>query len=173
MANREKNKKILLELAKLSQNCCCADCGAADPDWASYTLGIFVCLNCSGTHRNLPSVSRIKSIRLDFWDDELVQFMKSNGNHAAKNFYEKFVPVFYYQPQPDDCEVLREQWIRAKYERREFTEKTSERPYTAGVYEGMLWKKGKDNGQFLERKFVLSVHDFTLKYYKEDLRTFC
>lgn len=43
-----------------------------DPDWASYTLGIFVCLNCSGTHRNLPSISRIKSIRLDFWDDELV-----------------------------------------------------------------------------------------------------
>lgn len=45
----------------------------ADPDWASYTLGIFVCLNCSGTHRNLSSISRIKSIRLDFWDDELVQ----------------------------------------------------------------------------------------------------
>ncbi|XP_016339606.1 arf-GAP with dual PH domain-containing protein 2-like isoform X2 [Sinocyclocheilus anshuiensis] len=168
MANREKNKKTLLELAKLSQNCCCADCGAADPDWASCTLGIFVCLNCSGTHRNLPSVSRIKSIRLDFWDDELVQFMKANGNRAAKNFYEKFVPVFYYQPQPDDCEVLREQWIRAKYERMEFTEKNRERPYTAGVFEGMLWKKGKDNGQFLERKFVLSVHDFTLKYYKED-----
>lgn len=39
-----------------------------------------------------------------------------------------------------------------------------------GVYEGMLWKKGKDNGQFLERKFVLSVCDFTLKYYKEDVR---
>ncbi|XP_016395054.1 arf-GAP with dual PH domain-containing protein 2-like isoform X2 [Sinocyclocheilus rhinocerous] len=168
MANREKNKKTLLELAKLSQNCCCADCGAADPDWASCTLGIFVCLNCSGTHRNLPSVSRIKSIRLDFWDDELVQFMKANGNRAAKNFYEKFVPVFYYQPQPYDCEVLREQWIRAKYERMEFTEKNRQRPYTAGVYEGMLWKKGKDNGQFLERKFVLSVHDFTLKYYKED-----
>lgn len=39
-----------------------------------------------------------------------------------------------------------------------------------GVYEGMLWKKGKDNGQFLERKFVLSVCDFTLKYYREDVR---
>lgn len=49
-----------------------------DPDWASCTLGIFVCLNCSGTHRNLPSVSRIKSIRLDFWDDELVQVCEQN-----------------------------------------------------------------------------------------------
>uniref|UniRef100_A0A8C2FFC0 ArfGAP with dual PH domains 2 n=1 Tax=Cyprinus carpio TaxID=7962 RepID=A0A8C2FFC0_CYPCA len=149
MANREKNKKTLLELAKLSQNCCCADCGATDPDWASCTLGIFVCLNCSGTHRNLPSVSRIKSIRLDFWDDELVQLNKMH-----------YMYIVY--------RVLREQWIRAKYERMEFAEKNRDRPYTADVYEGMLWKKGKDNGQFLERKFVLSVHDFTLKYYKED-----
>lgn len=43
-----------------------------------------------------------------------------------------------------------------------------------GVYEGVLWKKGKDNGQFLKRKFVLSEQDFTLKYYKEDVSTlFC
>lgn len=32
------------------------------------------------------------------------KFMKANGNRPAKNFYEKCVPVFYYQPQPDDCE---------------------------------------------------------------------
>lgn len=44
-----------------------------DPDWASFKLGIFVCLNCSGTHRNLPAISRIKSIRLDNWDDDLVE----------------------------------------------------------------------------------------------------
>lgn len=35
----------------------------------------------------------------------------------------------------------------------------------------MLWKKGKDNGQFLKRKFVLSEQDFSLKYYKEDVST--
>lgn len=28
--------------------------------------------------------------------------------------------------------VLREQWIRAKYERMEFTEEKTQRPYTAG-----------------------------------------
>uniref|UniRef100_A0A8B9LC46 Arf-GAP with dual PH domain-containing protein 2 n=1 Tax=Astyanax mexicanus TaxID=7994 RepID=A0A8B9LC46_ASTMX len=137
-------------------------------DWASYKLGIFVCLNCSGTHRNLSSVSRVKSIRLDFWDDDLVEFMKANGNRTAKEFYEKFVPVFYYRPQQDDCEVLREQWIRAKYERLEFSEENKLLAYSSGVYEGVLWKKGKDNGQFLKRKFVLSEQDFTLKYFKED-----
>lgn len=45
----------------------------SEPDWASYTLGIFVCLNCSGIHRNLPAVSKVKSIRLDNWDDSLVE----------------------------------------------------------------------------------------------------
>ncbi|XP_066530752.1 arf-GAP with dual PH domain-containing protein 2 isoform X2 [Hoplias malabaricus] len=168
MANREKNKKVLLDLVKLRENSGCADCGAPEPDWASYKLGIFVCLNCSGTHRNLSNVSRVKSIRLDFWDDDLVQFMKANGNKVAKDFYEKFVPVFYYRPQQDDCDVLREQWIRAKYERLEFTEENKLLGYSSGIYEGVLWKKGKDNGQFLKRKFVLSEQDFTLKYYKED-----
>lgn len=42
-----------------------------DPDWASYKLGVFVCLNCSGVHRSLSN--RVKSIKLDFWEDELVE----------------------------------------------------------------------------------------------------
>lgn len=48
-------------------------CLLAEPDWASYTLGIFVCLNCSGMHRNLPTISKVKSIRLDRWEDSLVE----------------------------------------------------------------------------------------------------
>lgn len=31
----------------------CAECGAPDPDWASLNLGILVCIECSGVHRNL------------------------------------------------------------------------------------------------------------------------
>uniref|UniRef100_A0A8C2R0Q9 Arf-GAP domain-containing protein n=1 Tax=Capra hircus TaxID=9925 RepID=A0A8C2R0Q9_CAPHI len=41
----------------------------ADPDWASYTLGVFICLSCSGIHRNIPHVSKVKSVRLDTWED--------------------------------------------------------------------------------------------------------
>ncbi|KAJ7989765.1 hypothetical protein DPEC_G00307910 [Dallia pectoralis] len=171
MANRDRNIKILLDLGKLPDNNRCADCGAQDPDWASYKLGVFVCLNCSGVHRDLPSISRVKSVKLDFWEDDLVEFMKSKGNAAARLVYEKAVPVFYYRPQQGDCAVLREQWIRAKYERREFTGETKYPPlaYTTGFYEGMLWKRGKENTQFQRRKFVLSEKEFTMAYYnKED-----
>uniref|UniRef100_A0A667WKU1 ArfGAP with dual PH domains 2 n=1 Tax=Myripristis murdjan TaxID=586833 RepID=A0A667WKU1_9TELE len=132
MANRERNKKILLELVKQPDNSTCADCGAPDPDWASYKLGVFVCLNCSGIHRNLSS--RVKSIKLDFWEDALVEFMKSKGNANVRAQYEKAVPVYYYRPQQKDCAVLREQWIRAKYERMEFIGDTKYPPlcYTTG-----------------------------------------
>uniref|UniRef100_M1CJI8 Gcn4-complementing protein n=1 Tax=Solanum tuberosum TaxID=4113 RepID=M1CJI8_SOLTU len=31
----------------------CSDCGASEPDWASLNLGILICIECSGIHRNL------------------------------------------------------------------------------------------------------------------------
>lgn len=40
--------------------------------------------------------------------------------------------------------------------------------WLTGFYEGMLWKKGKDNAQFLQRKFVLSEKNFTLTYYNKE-----
>ncbi|XP_069050763.1 arf-GAP with dual PH domain-containing protein 1 isoform X3 [Lepisosteus oculatus] len=96
--------------------------------------------------------------------------MKASGNAVARARYERAVPLFYYRPLQSDCAVLREQWIRAKYERREFTgdEVTRQETYGSGSYEGVLWKKGKDNGQFLKRKFILSESDFTLKYYTKE-----
>ncbi|KAM8879086.1 arf-GAP with dual PH domain-containing protein 2-like isoform 2-T3 [Spinachia spinachia] len=171
MASLDRNNKILLDLVRQPGNNACADCGIPEPDWASYTLGIFVCLNCSGIHRNLPDISKVKSIRLDIWDDALVQFMRERGNSAAKAFYEKCVPAFFYRPQQSDCFVLKDQWIRAKYERREFTgeNKCRQPSYCSDRFESTLWKKGKNKRQFLKRTFLLSRKDFTLRYFiKED-----
>ncbi|XP_041839839.1 arf-GAP with dual PH domain-containing protein 2-like isoform X3 [Melanotaenia boesemani] len=167
MATLGRNNKILLELVRQPGNNLCADCGAPEPDWASYTLGAFVCLNCSGMHRNLPGVSKVKSIRLDYWEDSLVEFMKERGNSAVKAIFEKCVPAFFYRPQQKDCLVLKDQWIRAKYERREFTgeNKSCLEAYTSDVFESTLWKKGKDNKHFLKRIFLLSQKDFTLRYF--------
>ncbi|KAM9315183.1 arf-GAP with dual PH domain-containing protein 2-like isoform 1-T1 [Pholidichthys leucotaenia] len=171
MASLERNNKILLELVRQPGNNLCADCGAAEPDWASYTLGVFVCLNCSGMHRNLPAISKVKSIRLDHWEDSLVEFMQQKGNNAAKAVFEKCIPAFFYQPHENDCPVLREQWIRAKYERREFTGENIyfQKIYKSDLFEATLWKKGRDNKQFLKKIFLLSQKEFTLRYFiRED-----
>uniref|UniRef100_A0A673CZQ7 Arf-GAP with dual PH domain-containing protein 2-like n=1 Tax=Sphaeramia orbicularis TaxID=375764 RepID=A0A673CZQ7_9TELE len=158
MANLDRNNRILLELMRQPGNNLCADCGAPEPDWASYTLGIFLCLNCSGMHRNMPAVSKVKSIRLDLWDDSLVEVW------------------IYYLDSSQTCRfhVLKDQWIQAKYDRREFTGETNylQQTFNLDHYEVTLWKKGKDNKQFLRRIFLLSQKDFTLKYFiKEDSKS--
>ena len=63
--------------------------------------------------------------------------------------------------------VLREQWIRAKYERLEFMDPEKQQ-YLKGFREGYLWKRGKDDKKFNRRRFVLSETENTLKYYNKD-----
>lgn len=37
--------------------------------------------------------------------------------------------------------------------------------FSVGIRDGMLMKRGRDNGQFLSRRFVLSEREGTLKYF--------
>ncbi|XP_014733775.1 PREDICTED: arf-GAP with dual PH domain-containing protein 2 isoform X3 [Sturnus vulgaris] len=144
-------------------------CFYLDPEWASYKLGIFICLTCSGIHRNLPEISRVKSLRLDFWESNLIEFMRNHGNLWAKAKYEAKVPPYYYIPMSHDCMVLREQWIRAKYEREEFLDtRVCQDPCSAGSREGCLWKLGKARRQFQKRRFLLSAREGVMKYYNKE-----
>ncbi|KAM4722295.1 arf-GAP with dual PH domain-containing protein 1-like [Rhinophrynus dorsalis] len=159
------NQATVKNLATKAGNTKCADCGAPDPEWASYTLGVFLCLDCSGIHRNLQDISKVKSLTMDRWEEAQIKFLESHGNDAAKAIYEAHVPIYYYKPTHKDCHVLREQWIRAKYERKEFTKPIKTNDMSNGMKEGILLKRGRDNGQYLSRKFVLSAIDGNLKYF--------
>ncbi|RRT41738.1 hypothetical protein B296_00048946 [Ensete ventricosum] len=48
-----KHEKPIDVLRKVCGNDICADCAAPEPDWASLNLGILLCIECSGVHRNL------------------------------------------------------------------------------------------------------------------------
>ncbi|XP_038568678.1 arf-GAP with dual PH domain-containing protein 1 [Micropterus salmoides] len=165
MSANERATRALKEILQIPGNDTCADCGASVPGWGSCSLGVFICLDCSGIHRNLPSISKVKSLTLSHWEDHEVQFMVENGNELMKSKYEAAVPAYYYKPTRKDCQVLREQWIRAKYERKEFSEPGKNVTYEGGTKDGMLMKRGRDNGQFLSRRFVLSEREGTLKYF--------
>jgi len=40
----------------------CAECSASEPEWASLNLGILLCIECSGVHRNLGvHISKVHS----------------------------------------------------------------------------------------------------------------
>ncbi|XP_023239388.1 stromal membrane-associated protein 2-like [Centruroides sculpturatus] len=101
----EACRRKLLELLKIDGNDVCSDCKRKDPEWASYNIGIFLCTQCAGIHRNLGShVSKVKSLRLDNWDLDQVKFMEEMGNKKAAQKYEIYVPICYRRPSPDDVQ---------------------------------------------------------------------
>lgn len=54
----------------------CADCGAANPEWASVNLLVVICEACAGAHRSLGSNrSKVRSLKLDnkVWTEPLIQ----------------------------------------------------------------------------------------------------
>jgi len=161
--------KVLTELLHRPGNGFCADCGAQGPEWASYNLGIFICEQCAGMHRGMGAhISKVKSVKLDNWDEEQLQMMSTQGNLKAKEKYEKHVPPAYRRPMPKDPIVIREQWIRGKYMRNEFADPMKVK-YFMGDMEGYLWKRGKSDTKFQKRRFLLIEKEGTLKYYnKED-----
>ncbi|RVE55574.1 hypothetical protein OJAV_G00234920, partial [Oryzias javanicus] len=165
MSGSERKIRTLREILQKPGNNTCADCGAPDPEWASCSLGVFICLACSGIHRNIQEISKVKSVCLSHWEDYELEFLAKHGNDVTKKIYEATVPVYYYIPNHKDCQVLREQWIRAKYERKEFAEGGRNLIYEEGTRDGVLMKRGRDNGQFLTRRFILSEREGTLKYF--------
>lgn len=97
-ASARKNEQVLLELLKQDANKQCADCGQKGKEmllithnltfifvqgtrWASWNLGVFLCIRCGGLHRRLGThISRVKSVNLDKWTDEQVESMVEKGN---------------------------------------------------------------------------------------------
>ena len=88
MAEAEKNYKKNVETKlKLAENKNCADCDANNPRWASCKYGIFICLECAGTHRALGiNYDYIKSATLDQWNKEHWYVIKYGGNEKFKNY---------------------------------------------------------------------------------------
>ncbi len=66
--------------------------------------------------------------------------------------------------------ALREEWIKAKYERLEFQD-IDKQQYRSGHKEGHLMKLGKNTTtRYNKRRFLLSLTDGTLRYFtKEDV----
>ncbi|KAF2123865.1 ArfGap-domain-containing protein [Dothidotthia symphoricarpi CBS 119687] len=109
----EQNRTTLKNLVKLEGNKTCSDCKRnKHPRWASWNLGVFICIRCSGIHRGMGThISRVKSVDLDTWTDEQLQSVLRWGNARANKYWEaKLAPGHV----PSEAKI--ENFIRTKYE---------------------------------------------------------
>lgn len=92
----KRNEQILLDLLKIESNKYCADCGQKGnvsnllikclimrsilgTRWASWNIGVFLCIRCGGLHRSLGThISKVKSVTLDKWTDEQIEVILLN-----------------------------------------------------------------------------------------------
>ncbi|EEE70028.1 hypothetical protein OsJ_29976 [Oryza sativa Japonica Group] len=135
-------------LRKVVGNNICADCGAAEPDWASLNLGILLCIECSGVHRNLGvHISKVRSLTLDVrvWEPSVINLFQSLGNTFANTIWEDMLPssssvdhgdnsradglentshnLIFSKPKHSDHIAVKEKFIHAKYAERDYVRK--------------------------------------------------
>ncbi|XP_047463937.1 arf-GAP with Rho-GAP domain, ANK repeat and PH domain-containing protein 1 isoform X2 [Mugil cephalus] len=97
----------------------CADCGAANPEWASVNLLLVICHDCAGQHRALGSnLSKVRSLKMDnkIWTEPLIQLFILYGNRLANQVWAPAAPgAELLHPGASDEE--RSQFIQDKYKR--------------------------------------------------------
>ncbi|KAF7245848.1 Stromal membrane-associated protein 2 [Varanus komodoensis] len=117
-------------------------CTSTGPRWASWNIGVFICIRCAGIHRNLGvHISRVKSVNLDQWTQEQIQCMQEMGNGKANRLYEAYLPENFRRPQTDqypssallpqetregfdaDAKAV-EGFIRDKYEKKKYMDRS-------------------------------------------------
>ncbi|KAF7824706.1 putative ADP-ribosylation factor GTPase-activating protein AGD11 isoform X1 [Senna tora] len=116
--------KRLEKLMHQGGNRFCADCESPDPKWVSSSIGVFICIKCSGIHRSLGvHISKVLSLKLDQWtDDQVDALAKLGGNTLLNKKYEACIPSNITKPKPTSTIEERADFIRRKYELLQFSE---------------------------------------------------
>ncbi|XWS64069.1 hypothetical protein CRYUN_Cryun06bG0155500 [Craigia yunnanensis] len=117
-------------LKEIPGNDVCAECSAPEPDWASLNLGILLCIECSGVHRNLGvHISKVRSLTLDVkvWEPSIVELFSTLGNAYCNSVWEgsllknervdesNAISTSITKPCAKDATSNKEKYIHAKY----------------------------------------------------------
>ncbi|KAI9000810.1 ArfGap-domain-containing protein [Trametes punicea] len=88
-------RKTLQELIKREDldNKRCIDCNNPNPQWASLSFAVFLCLQCAGVHRGYGvHVSFVRSVSMDTWHEDQIKRMQLGGNALFREFMKTYDP---------------------------------------------------------------------------------
>ncbi|XP_051121411.1 ADP-ribosylation factor GTPase-activating protein AGD2-like isoform X2 [Andrographis paniculata] len=150
----ESVSKILREVPGNDQ---CAECCAPDPDWASLNLGVLMCIECSGIHRNLGvHISKVRSLNLDVrvWEPVVLDLFRALGNSYCNSVWEELLLLnkdskiefdgsSIAKPSPKDGIHEKEKFIQAKYARKLLVNKEATALRDESI--STIWKAVRSN----------------------------
>ncbi|BAF18065.1 Os05g0534800 [Oryza sativa Japonica Group] len=94
----ERNERAIRALLKLPGNRRCINCNSLGPQYVCTSFSTFVCVSCSGIHREFTH--RVKSISMAKFTSQEVSALQEGGNERGKEIYLKHWD-FQGQPLPD------------------------------------------------------------------------
>lgn len=118
-------RSIIRAVRAMPGNQVCADCGSTnDPTWLSTNFGIIVCIECSGSHRELGvHISRIQSLTLDRLSTSQLLLARHMGNQMFNEIMENTLDER-DKLTPESTMEERVRFIREKYVYRVWAART-------------------------------------------------
>ncbi|XP_034018666.1 arf-GAP with SH3 domain, ANK repeat and PH domain-containing protein 2b [Thalassophryne amazonica] len=122
---QELTKAIVGEVKRMNGNDSCCDCGASGPTWLSTNLGVLICIECSGIHREMGvHYSRIQSLDLDVLGTSELLLAKNVGNANFNEIMEADLLVQNVtKPNPSSDMQIRKDYIIAKYTEKRYVQR--------------------------------------------------
>ncbi|KAF4694314.1 hypothetical protein FOZ60_008472 [Perkinsus olseni] len=90
MVSDEVRNAFFKDLRSKPANRACIDCMTRNPVWISTGFGVFVCLNCSGRHRQMGvHVTFVRSCEMDKLPPQYLIQMELGGNERARDYFKQ------------------------------------------------------------------------------------
>lgn len=123
----ERNEKIIRGLLKLPPNRKCINCNSLGPQYVCTNFWTFVCMTCSGIHREFTH--RVKSVSMAKFTSQEVEALQKGGNQRAREIYLKsWDPQSQWLPNNSNVDKVRD-FIKTVYvDKRYSAAQSSDRP---------------------------------------------